>query len=42
VLQLSRREPPSRSACSMLGDWLEDFVREFCETMQCRARENRG
>ncbi len=33
VLQLSRREA-TQPARFMLGDWLEDFVREFSETMQ--------
>ncbi len=33
VLQLSRREA-TKPARLMLGDWLEEFVREFSETMQ--------
>ncbi len=33
VLQLSRRES-TRLERLMLEDWLEEFVREFCETMQ--------
>jgi two-component system, NtrC family, sensor histidine kinase PilS len=33
VLQLSRREA-TKPTRFMLGDWLEDFVREFSETMQ--------
>jgi two-component system, NtrC family, sensor histidine kinase PilS len=33
VLQLSRREA-TKPARLMLGDWLEDFLDEFCETMQ--------
>jgi two-component system sensor histidine kinase PilS (NtrC family) len=33
VLQLSRREA-TRPERLLLGDWLEDFVREFVETMQ--------
>jgi two-component system sensor histidine kinase PilS (NtrC family) len=33
VLQLSRREA-TRPTRLMLGDWLEDFLDEFCETMQ--------
>ena len=33
VLQLSRREATKLSRLS-LGDWLEDFLPEFCETMQ--------
>ena len=33
VLQMSRREP-TRPARLNLGDWLEGFLREFCETMQ--------
>jgi two-component system sensor histidine kinase PilS (NtrC family) len=33
VLQLSRREA-TRPTRLTLGDWLEDFVDEFCETMQ--------
>jgi two-component system sensor histidine kinase PilS (NtrC family) len=33
VLQLSRREA-TKPTRLMLGDWLEDFLDEFCETMQ--------
>ena len=33
VLQLSRREATKPSRLT-LGDWLEDFLEEFCETMQ--------
>ena len=33
VLQLSRREATKPTRLS-LGDWLEDFLDEFCETMQ--------
>jgi two-component system, NtrC family, sensor histidine kinase PilS len=33
VLQLSRREATKPSRLT-LGDWLEDFLGEFCETMQ--------
>jgi two-component system, NtrC family, sensor histidine kinase PilS len=33
VLQLSRRESTKPTRLN-LGDWLEDFLREFCETMQ--------
>jgi two-component system sensor histidine kinase PilS (NtrC family) len=33
VLQLSRREATKPTRLN-LGDWLEDFLREFCETMQ--------
>ncbi|MDP8986023.1 MAG: HAMP domain-containing histidine kinase, partial [Pseudomonadota bacterium] len=33
VLQMSRREP-TRPARLNLGDWLDGFLREFCETMQ--------
>ncbi len=36
VLQMSRREP-TRPARLNLGDWLEEFLREFCETMQVAA-----
>ncbi len=38
VLQLSRREAtkPTRLA---LGEWLDDFLREFCETMQLPIAE---
>jgi two-component system sensor histidine kinase PilS (NtrC family) len=38
VLQLSRREATKPTRLS-LGDWVEDFLGEFCETMQVpRAR----
>jgi two-component system sensor histidine kinase PilS (NtrC family) len=37
VLQLSRREA-TKPTRFMLGDWLEDFMREFCETMQFPAQ----
>ena len=33
VLQLSRREA-TKPTRLMLGDWLEDFLDEFCQTMQ--------
>ncbi len=33
VLQLSRREA-TKPTRLLLGDWLEDFLDEFCETMQ--------
>ena len=33
VLQLSRREATKPTRLS-LGDWVEDFMNEFCETMQ--------
>jgi two-component system, NtrC family, sensor histidine kinase PilS len=33
VLQLSRREATKPTRLS-LGDWIEDFLEEFCETMQ--------
>jgi two-component system sensor histidine kinase PilS (NtrC family) len=33
VLQMSRREA-TKPTRLMLGDWLEDFLDEFCETMQ--------
>ena len=36
VLQLSRRESTKPTRLN-LGDWLEDFLREFCETMQVSA-----
>jgi two-component system, NtrC family, sensor histidine kinase PilS len=35
VLQLSRREATKATRFS-LGDWFEDFLNEFCETMQVR------
>jgi two-component system, NtrC family, sensor histidine kinase PilS len=38
VLQLSRREA-TKPARLMLGDWLEDFVREFSETMQVSEKQ---
>ena len=41
VLQLSRREA-TKPTRFMLGDWLEDFVREFSETMQIPLDANRG
>jgi two-component system sensor histidine kinase PilS (NtrC family) len=34
VLQLSRREAPTKLARLTLGAWLDEFVREFSETMQ--------
>jgi two-component system, NtrC family, sensor histidine kinase PilS len=33
VLQLSRREPTKPTRLT-LGDWIEEFFSEFCETMQ--------
>ena len=33
VLQMSRREA-TKPTRLLLGDWLDDFLREFCETMQ--------
>jgi two-component system, NtrC family, sensor histidine kinase PilS len=38
VLQLSRREA-TKSMRLLLGDWLEDFLEEFCETMQVRESQ---
>lgn len=38
VLQLSRREATKPARLS-LGDWLEDFLPEFCETMQVPAEQ---
>jgi two-component system sensor histidine kinase PilS (NtrC family) len=38
VLQLSRREATKPSRLT-LGDWMEDFLGEFCETMQVRRLE---
>ncbi|MDP9008827.1 MAG: HAMP domain-containing histidine kinase [Pseudomonadota bacterium] len=38
VLQLSRREATKPTRLS-LGDWLEDFLEEFCETMQVRETQ---
>jgi two-component system sensor histidine kinase PilS (NtrC family) len=38
VLQLSRREATKPTRLS-LGDWLEEFLREFCETMQVPASQ---
>jgi two-component system sensor histidine kinase PilS (NtrC family) len=38
VLQLSRREA-TKPTRLMLGDWLEDFLEEFCETMQVRESQ---
>jgi two-component system sensor histidine kinase PilS (NtrC family) len=35
VLQLSKREPTKLTRL-LLGDWLEDFLEEFCATMQVR------
>ncbi len=35
VLQLSRREA-TKPTRLLLGDWLEEFLEEFCETMQVR------
>jgi two-component system, NtrC family, sensor histidine kinase PilS len=38
VLQLSRREATKTTRLS-LGDWFEDFLNEFCETMQVRESQ---
>jgi len=38
VLQLSRRESTKPTRLT-LGDWLEEFLSEFCETMQVRREE---
>jgi two-component system, NtrC family, sensor histidine kinase PilS len=38
VLQLSRREATKPSRL-LLGDWLEGFLEEFCETMQVREAQ---
>jgi two-component system sensor histidine kinase PilS (NtrC family) len=38
VLQLSRREATKPSRLT-IGDWIEDFLGEFCETMQVRRAE---
>jgi two-component system sensor histidine kinase PilS (NtrC family) len=38
VLQLSRREA-TKPARLKLGDWLEDFLEEFCQTMQVREAQ---
>jgi two-component system sensor histidine kinase PilS (NtrC family) len=38
VLQLSRREA-TKPVRLLLGDWLEDFLEEFCETMQVRETQ---
>jgi two-component system sensor histidine kinase PilS (NtrC family) len=38
VLQLSRREATKPTRLT-LGDWLEDFLDEFCETMQVRESQ---
>jgi two-component system, NtrC family, sensor histidine kinase PilS len=38
VLQLSKREPTKLTRL-LLGDWLEDFLEEFCETMQVREAQ---
>jgi two-component system sensor histidine kinase PilS (NtrC family) len=38
VLQLSRREATKPTRIK-LGDWLEDFLEEFCQTMQVREAQ---
>jgi two-component system sensor histidine kinase PilS (NtrC family) len=38
VLQLSKREATKRTRL-LLGDWLADFLEEFCETMQVRETQ---
>ena len=38
VLQLSRREA-TKPTRLLLGDWLEDFLEEFCATMQVRESQ---
>jgi two-component system sensor histidine kinase PilS (NtrC family) len=38
VLQLSRREA-TKPARLLLGDWLQDFLEEFCETMEVREAQ---
>jgi two-component system sensor histidine kinase PilS (NtrC family) len=38
VLQLSRREA-TKPTRLLLGDWLEDFLEEFCQTMQVREAQ---
>jgi two-component system, NtrC family, sensor histidine kinase PilS len=38
VLQLSRREA-TKPTRLVLGDWFEDFLSEFCETMQVRESQ---
>jgi two-component system, NtrC family, sensor histidine kinase PilS len=38
VLQLSRREA-TKPTRLLLGDWLEGFLEEFCETMQVRESQ---
>ncbi len=38
VLQLSRREA-TKPTRLLLGDWFEDFLGEFCETMQVRETQ---
>ncbi len=38
VLQLSRREATKPTRLK-LGDWLEDFLDEFCATMQVREAQ---
>ncbi len=38
VLQLSRREA-TKPTRLLLGDWLADFLEEFCETMQVRESQ---
>jgi two-component system sensor histidine kinase PilS (NtrC family) len=40
VLQLSRRESTKPARLS-LGDWLDEFLPEFCQTMQISAAEIR-
>src|SRR5258708_34296153 len=38
VLQLSRREA-TKPTRLLLGDWLEDFLEEFCATLQVREAQ---
>jgi two-component system sensor histidine kinase PilS (NtrC family) len=38
VLQLSKREA-TKTTRLLLGDWLEDFLEEFCATMQVREAQ---
>src|ERR1700733_351147 len=38
VLQLSKREA-TKTTRLLLGDWLEDFLGEFCETMQANPSQ---
>jgi two-component system sensor histidine kinase PilS (NtrC family) len=38
ILQLSRREATKKTRL-LLGDWLEDFLDEFCATMQVREAQ---